>query len=196
MAKSRDNVVMQGASGKIGRTLVFRQRGDKTIIAKAPKRRPGGKPFSEAQLAAQQRFLDASIYAQAAIGDPLLKQAYTLKANVNQSAYNVAFKDFMSPPEVRRLDDRAYTGQIGETLDLLVRDILKVTQVHVAILGAGDAVIEEGSALSMDDGGVKWTYTATEEHPDIGEASYRITMIDTPGHVTVVSITYGEGMVL
>ena len=38
MAKSKDNVVMEGASGKIGRMLVFRQRADQTIIARRAKK--------------------------------------------------------------------------------------------------------------------------------------------------------------
>ena len=38
MAKSRNNIVTHGMSGKIGDLLVFRQRFGKTIVGKIPNR--------------------------------------------------------------------------------------------------------------------------------------------------------------
>jgi hypothetical protein len=39
MAKVGDNIVTTGLSGKLGNLIVFRNRGGKTIVAKAPKKK-------------------------------------------------------------------------------------------------------------------------------------------------------------
>jgi hypothetical protein len=41
MAKSKDNIITHGLSGKVGDIIVFSQRGNKTIVSKAPKERTG-----------------------------------------------------------------------------------------------------------------------------------------------------------
>lgn len=193
MAKSRDNVVMQGASGKVGRNLVFRQRGDQTIIAKRP-RITEGREATEKQQQVQNRFLNASLYAKKAIQDPELKNAYQMKANINQSAYNVAFKDFFTRPEVRLLSDGTYEGNVGDEITFLVRDTLKVTQVEFEILDQDEVVIESGFAEPTDEDNTGWRYTASVENVDYANAIYRITMLDTPKNITTVIKAYGEDM--
>lgn len=193
MAKSRDNVVMQGASGKIGRNLVFRQKGDQTIIAKTP-RKVTGRIATEKQKAVQIRFYDASQYAKRAMLDPLLKEAYAAKANINQSAYNVAFKDHFNDPEVRRLDDRAYKGEIGDIININIKDIMKVTEVSVEILDQGNTAVESGLATPTDSSNSEWTYTATAANVDYQNAKFNITMLDTPKKITTVQKAYGEDM--
>jgi hypothetical protein len=53
MAKSKNNVVTFGLSGKIGDLLVFRQRDGQTIVAKVPQQ--SGK-VSEKQKMQRKRF--------------------------------------------------------------------------------------------------------------------------------------------
>ncbi|GAA4795288.1 hypothetical protein GCM10023231_24620 [Olivibacter ginsenosidimutans] len=192
MAKSFDNEVMAGASGRVGKMLVFRQRGDQTIIARKPRKRKDGKLFTDVQLQVQNRFLDASLYARKAIADPELKAAYQAKANVNQTAYNVAVKDFFTPPVVRRLDDRAYTGVVGDLLSILIKDVLMVTEVMVEILDDDGTVIESGYAESVDNQGIEWFYTATVDNEDYNTVSFRISMVDTPGNRYTEVKTFGQ----
>lgn len=194
MAKSKDNVVMQGASGKVGRNLVFRQKGDQTIIAKRPKAPATAKPVSDKQLRVQNRFLDASLYAKKAIKDDELKAAYGAKANINQSAYNVAFKDYFTAPQVRRLNDSNYKGAVGDELNFLIKDIMKVTEINIEILDQSEVLIESGLAVPVDSDNVEWTYTASAANADYENAVYRITMLDTPKNITTVIKAYGEDM--
>jgi len=192
MAKSKDNVVMQGASGTVGKMLVFRQRGDKTIIARRPKGRGGERIYSPDQLKIQNRFLDASLYARKAIADPDLKAAYLAKATVNQTAYNVAVKDFFTPPTVRRLDDRAYNGVVGDVISFIIKDVLMVKEVMLEILDDGGAIIEAGYAEVVDTQGIEWLYTATVDNTDYSSCTFRVTMTDTPGNTYSEAISYGE----
>ncbi|MBE8722969.1 hypothetical protein C4F40_19800 [Sphingobacterium sp. Ka21] len=194
MAKSKDNVVMQGASGKVGRNLVFRQKGDQTIIAKRPRAAAVDRPVSEKQLKVQNRFLDASLYAKKAIKDEEIKAAYAAKANINQSAYNVAFKDYFAAPQVRRLNDINYKGAVGDELNFLIKDIMKVTEINIEILDQSEVLIESGLAVPLDADNVEWSYTATVANADYENAIYRITMLDTPKNITTVIKAYGEDM--
>ena len=41
MAKSAKNIVMHGASGKLGNQIVIRQRGGEAILSQAPGKREG-----------------------------------------------------------------------------------------------------------------------------------------------------------
>lgn len=193
MAKSRDNVVMQGASGKVGRNLVFRQKGDQTIIAKRPKT-VTGRVLTDKQVAVQNKFYDASQYAKRAMLDPVLKEAYSSKANINQNAYNVAFKDYFNEPTVRKLDDSGYRGVVGEVVKIQVKDIMKVTQVSVEILDQNDVPIESGLATATDGSNSEWIYEATVANVDYATAKFNITMLDTPKKITKVQKSYGEDM--
>ncbi|PRD54710.1 hypothetical protein [Sphingobacterium gobiense] len=194
MAKSRDNVVMQGASGKVGRNLVFRQRGDQTIIAKRPRMVAGGRELTPKQQQVQNRFLNASLYAKQAIQDPELKAAYAKKATINQTAYNVAFKDFFARPEVRLLNDSGYLGNVADEITFLVRDILKVTAIEFEILDQDETVIEAGQAEPTDEENTGWKYIVSAQNVDYANAIYRITMLDTPKNITEVIKAYGEDM--
>ncbi|RZK37642.1 MAG: hypothetical protein EOO90_24740 [Pedobacter sp.] len=65
MAKSVDNGVMEGASGKIGKMLVFRQRADQTIITRGAKKTT--RPITDEQIEVRNRFTEAAYYAKSAI---------------------------------------------------------------------------------------------------------------------------------
>ncbi|GAA4175493.1 hypothetical protein [Sphingobacterium ginsenosidimutans] len=192
MAKSRDNIVMQGASGTVGKMLVFRQRGDQTVIARRPKKSANAKPPTTKQLEVQSRFMDASLYARTAIQDPDIKAAYQAKANINQTAYNVAFKDFFTAPVIRRWDDSGYKGNAVDQITLMVKDVMAVVKIEVQILDQNDAVIETGLAQDMDGIGVSWMYQIQQDNPDFLQAKYLVTLTDTPGHQYAYELKYGD----
>lgn len=191
MAKSKDNVVMQGASGRIGRNLVFRQRGDQTIIAKTP-RIPTDRVMTAKQVAVQYKFYDATQYAKSVMLDDDLKAEYKSKTNVNQSAYNLAFRDYFKDPELRRVDDRTYEGEVGNKISFLVKDVMVLRSLSVEILDDQDAVIESGAAVLKDKSDSEWLYTATVQNPDFMNCKYRVTMVDRPNKVVTVTRGFGE----
>ena len=67
MAKQAKNIVMHGASAKLGETLVIRQRGGQTILSQAPG--PRTKEPSEGQKAHQAKFQQAVLYARMQMAD-------------------------------------------------------------------------------------------------------------------------------
>ncbi|SKB64998.1 hypothetical protein SAMN05660841_01692 [Sphingobacterium nematocida] len=191
MAKSRDNIVMQGASGRIGRNLVFRQRGDQTIISKTP-RIPTDRVMTAKQVAVQYKFYDATQYAKSVMLDDDLKAEYKRKANVNQSAYNVAFKDYFTDPEIRRVDDRAYEGEVGDKISFHVKDVMVLRSLSVEILDSQGDVLESAAAVLKDRSDSEWVYTATVQNPDFLDSKYRVTMVDKPNKVVTETRDFGE----
>lgn len=191
MAKSKGNIVMEGASGTVGKMLVFRQRGNQTIIARRPTFQNKKAPTVK-QLAVQNRFIDASLYARTAIQDPDLKAAYQAKANINQTAYNVAFKDYFTAPVIRRWDDSSYQGNETDQILFMVKDVMKVVKVEVGIFDANDLELEVGMAQDMDGQGISWMYQVQADNPNFENAKYRVTLTDTPGHEYTYELVYGN----
>lgn len=184
MAVNRNNPIVDGASGRFGNTLVFRRRGNLTIMATRPK--PSGKAPTTDQMNRRFSFIEASAYAVSAIADPLVKQEYEAKAKGNQTAYNVAFKDFLTAPILHQLDYSKYTGAVGDVLTARITDVLAVISVKVSLYDTGGNLIEEGAAvqstLKLD-----WIYTATVAHTPISGMRIVVEMTDTPLNV------YSEG---
>lgn len=182
MAKSIENFVMQGASGKVGKMLVFRQRAEQTIIAKRPKKNT--KPATEAQLEFRDRFTEAAYYAKSAISNPALKDQYQAKTKPGQSAYNIAFADYLKTPVLRKVMADEYMGQIGDTLTFRIIDNFKLQSVNVRILDEDKNVIEQGAATLLENG-LDWQYTATVPNPTVLGTNLEVTVKDTPGNVVV-----------
>jgi len=99
MAKLINNTVMQGVSGIIGKTLIFRQmKNGTTVIAMRPK--PRTKPITPAEAATHQRFKEAAHIAKKRLQDPILKAQYLAKAKPGQSAYLVALTEYLNAPKI------------------------------------------------------------------------------------------------
>ncbi|WP_410221255.1 hypothetical protein [Pedobacter sp.] len=180
MAVNKNNPVVEGASGRFGRTMVFRQKGALTVMAVRPK--PTNKLPTQEQMRQRFLFAEASAYAMDAINDPVTKEAYLAKAKGNQTAYNVAFKDFLTPPVLHLVDWSKYTGAIGDTITCRITDIMAVVSVKVSLYGTNDELIEEGmavqSSLKLD-----WVYTATTAHAPVAGTRMVVQMTDTPQNV-------------
>ncbi|MBL0744976.1 hypothetical protein [Chryseolinea lacunae] len=77
MAIVKNNLVTKGLSGQLGKTLVFRKVGDRTIVATSPSTNDDPTPAQKTQ---RGRFHDASIFAKAQMDDPAIKKLYEEEA--------------------------------------------------------------------------------------------------------------------
>jgi hypothetical protein len=87
------DLIGKGLRGQIGKQLVFKQYGNKTVVAKYPD-------MSHIQPSPQQqekrsRFAEAVAYAQNILRTPALKAAYALKVKKGQSVYHFALQEFL-----------------------------------------------------------------------------------------------------
>lgn len=94
MAYSERSLLLRHVRGQIGKQIVIKQYGTKTVITAYPNM-SGIKP-SRLQKQKRNKFSEAVAYAQRIIHDPALKSAYAKKLKKGQRVYNAAIREFMS----------------------------------------------------------------------------------------------------
>ena len=188
MAKINDNLLVRGARGNVGKQFVYKRRGDNTHIARMPKVKKDAIPTA-AQEEHRELFAAASLYATGAISNPALKLEYQEKAGPGETAFNVALRDYLKSPQVKKIDASKYDGTIGSILSINARDDFRVADVKVSIHDATGFLVEEGNAVLSPLDRNKWIYTATQENTVF--AGTRITVIasDLPGNTAMLQVT-------
>ena len=179
MAHVKKNIVTEGLSGKLGNTIVFRNRGGKTIVAvtaEKKKRKP-----SEAQARQLRNFRQAVAYSQQATQDPALKAAYEARAKGGQTAHNVAVADYLNAPTMDEPDLGSYQGAKGSQLILPVVDDHLVTEVSVAMYNQAGALVEEGAA-QLHENGTDWVYTTQKQNTNVKGSKLIVRASDLPGN--------------
>jgi hypothetical protein len=182
MAVVKKNVVTQGLSGTIGDMLVFRQVGNKTIVATVPQQ---SGPISEKQQVQRSKFQEAALYAKGQLSDPASKAEYALaaKADSNEyaSAYTVAVADFLNAPDIKQIDLTHYQGNVGNTILITVTDDFKVTDVQVTISNPDGSLVESGNAVQQANVN-DWLYTATVQNDVLAGDKITIRAHDKAGN--------------
>lgn len=156
MVYVKKNIVTKGLNGKLGITLVFRQRGGKTIAAVAPAK--SKRELTEARKDHQQKFRAATQYAKTAIQDNSVKALYEQGVKDGQNAYNVAMADYMNLPSSTELGLNAYTGAKGQPVVIKATDDYMVAEVQVSIYDQNGALLEQGDA-QLAENDIDWVYT-------------------------------------
>jgi len=188
MAHSNNSVITGKLSGILGKELVFRDWEGKTVVAKAPKARTG-KP-SALQAQTQDRFLLASRYGKTVKDgkDEGIKDAYTAVLRPRQNLYSRAVEDFMSPPVVKSIGTKTYTGVAGSTITISAIDDLRVTGVLLQIFASSGALLEQGNAVQQTNG-VDWIYTATQANSPLTGSKINAIASDVPGNEGTLELT-------
>ncbi len=168
MAKSIFNAVMDGASGSIGRLLIFRQRAGKTVIA-TRKKKVTGKTASAQQEKARERFADSIEYARLAMENPLLRKEFESRASEGQTGYNLAVADFYKKPVFipRRTDVSACTGHAGDVLKVYLAEPARIISVTAVIRNSGGSEVEAAALVRAIEGPV-WVYTTVTDFDPVG----------------------------
>lgn len=183
MAKSENNVLTHGLSGKIGDLLVFRNVNGKTIVSKVPAK--SSKAPSEKQIEHRENFQEAVIYGNSVRLTPELKALYESSLQEGQTLYRVALADFMKAPKIKEVNMDEYTGLKGSRIVIRAIDDFMVKEVVVAIYATDATLVEQGFAAKHING-LDWIYTATQNN-QVG-AKIVITASDIPGNHTVSQI--------
>ncbi|MCS3798441.1 hypothetical protein [Niastella sp. OAS944] len=190
MAKIKDNLLVRGASGNVGKQFVYRKRGDETFITRMPTTDKNAKP-TEQQEKVRDLFAAAAGYATGAISDAKLKAEYQKKAKTQagRTAYNVAFRDYLKAPVVKGVDASAYNGTVGTTIVVDARDDFRVVEVTVSIKTAAGVLVEEGNAILNPINRNEWFYKATQANAALSGSIIQVTAKDLPGNKASQVIT-------
>ena len=165
MAESKNNYVMFGMSGKLGKLLIFRQRAGKTQ-----------------QLEIQSKFKEAATWASSILKNAENRTFFSSQAMGGQSAFNMAIADWFTDPQIKEIDTTDYTGVTGTVIKVLVADIIEVQSVKVSITTASGTLVEEGSAV-FDADSQQWLYYAAIQNNATPAGSLiKATATDKPGN--------------
>jgi len=88
-----ENIVLKNAKGNIGKTLVIKQYGSKTVLSKYPNM--SGVKYNEKQKLEQGRFAEAVAYARSIIHNPVKKAEYQKNLPSGKRVYNAALQEFL-----------------------------------------------------------------------------------------------------
>jgi hypothetical protein len=179
MSIADKNILVRGFSGKFGNQVVFRRRGNKTILANIPgprKSKPKGK-----QRESCDDFSEAVDWARFVVKDPERAAKYKAKATGLQSGYNVAIADYMRPPKVTGINYYAYHGHPGEMILVTATDVFEVKSVLLKIHNPKGKLIESGQC-TPDPSGTYWQYIATKEVESLEGVTIKAIAYDNPRH--------------
>jgi hypothetical protein len=179
----KTNELTKSYSGIFGHQVLLRSRKGKTIMI-LPYPRPSQKP-SEKQIAYRRKFVQATRYATNILKDPEMFIAYKAKIRKGITPYNIALRDFLTPPVIRNIDVSGYKGNQGEKIRVAARDDFRLTRVHVQIAGPNGLLIEEGECvlpLSWEP----YEYTATIPVPDLSGITIIARAYDLPGNEAIM----------
>lgn len=186
MSKVKTNPIITGLSGKLG-DLVFRQKGDRIIMAKAPQN--NAEP-TEKQKLHRERFTRAASFAKGQLQSTEGKALYEAiaKRKGHDSAFAAALTDYMKAPTITEVVVNGYKGNIDDSIFAHPMDDTSVASVKVEILAADGSALESGDAVAHESG-LFWTYKATTANPGYAGGKVKVTVTDRPGNSTVTEVS-------
>lgn len=149
---------LRGLSGGMGDWVYSIRRG-KTVVGMKGIRTAEPTP---AQLAHQERFKEAVLFAKSARANESLRAFYepiALERGIPFHALAVA--DYLNAPEFQYTELASYKGQVGDTITFQATDDIGLAYVNVEISAQDGTLIESGPAVEQGTGSGKWIYTAT-----------------------------------
>jgi hypothetical protein len=183
MSDFKNNPMTKGLSGKVGDTVVFRQWYGRTLFCNAPGSRDKIPASQQEQMSKFQR---AVRYAKGQMAIPAMKAIYangiTPKKN---NAYRVAVTDSLNPPVIHHIKSRAYSGKVGEVINIKATDDFRVTEVKVTIISGDGRELEKGVAERLRLKPDFWRYRTTVENAAVPGTVIRVKAYDYADNETV-----------
>ena len=90
---NNSSLQLLGISGQIGKRLVFKRYGRKTVVTRYPDM--SGVVLSPQQRACNNRFAAAVAYARSVLQDPVLKAAFAEQLPQGDSIYHAAIRAYL-----------------------------------------------------------------------------------------------------
>jgi hypothetical protein len=178
MAEVKDNIITQGMSGNVGKQIVFKRYGNRTIVSKMPDMSEVKK--SKKQQDENMKFREAAGYARSQMADPVSKAEYQAKVKGMQRAYNLAIADFYKAPEIRQVETRKFFSD--KEISMIILDDFKVAKVNLIITDHDGVVLEEGEAHEL--GEWIWKYTTDKDYSGYSSVKILVSAWDKPGNLT------------
>jgi hypothetical protein len=103
MSEVKENYVVQGTSGRIGKLVVNKIINGKTFMTKYPDRSKVN--YTKEQLEFREIFAKAAKFASEIVSDPVKKSTYPRQGR--RSVYHCALSDYMTEYKRKKAEDLA-----------------------------------------------------------------------------------------
>jgi len=100
MAEVKDNFVIEGTSGRIGKLVVNKIINGKTFVTKYPDR--SNVVYTKEQIEFRKIFAEAAKFASEIVNDPIKSSTYPRQGR--KSIYHCALSDFMKEYKRKKAD--------------------------------------------------------------------------------------------
>lgn len=181
MAIIRNNNLVEGLSGQLGKQLVFRTLYGKTVVSRMPQK-PNKKKETEAQRNTRVNFRQATQWARRTLRDAEKKVYYQQRAKALKlpNAYTAAITDYMRKPKVEK-------SKQGNTLHYRI-DKSGFPLKHVTATVTETNGVENARVETHRRNG----HWFLQYKPDVNEATtiFALTITDNTGRSNVIT-TYG-----
>ena len=148
MSTIKNNPLLQGVSGMLGDTVVYRKVRGQMQMVNRPAR---GRKFSEKQEAVKFRFQEATQYARQQLAQEESRALYESRITEQKhTAHVVAVADYLNAPKVHFIETADYVGNVGDTILVKATDDFMVSGVKIVITGSDGNVLEKGDAVPDD----------------------------------------------
>ena len=182
--KAKLHPMFEQVSGQMGE-MVFRVVRGKVVVSRKPVMNEG-EPSAE-QVEHRGRFKLAAAYGKSVMADDSVRPLYEAVAKQrNIPLFAVMIADYFNAPAIHNVDVFGYSGNIGDTINILTGDDFGVVKVHVAISDDQGNPIENGEAVETAQGSGAWTYTATVQGQPV--VKIQVVALDRPGGTAVMNI--------
>lgn len=182
MSQIKNNVLLHGISGMLGKLLVFRHIRGKLVVSNRPTKRG---ILTDHQKKMKNRFLRAVQYARTQITNPESKAEYETGITIKKhSAYHVALTDHLIAPVIGLVNTSGYTGKVGDIIQIRATDDFKVVSVHVVIRNGDGTLSEQGDAVFLSGTLDEWRYTALATNMKVAGVTIEVSASDKPGNIT------------
>ena len=180
MARVKQNALVKGLSGKIGKSFVFKTYGNVTIVSAYPD-------MSKVKLSAKQKkenkkFKEAMVWAKSQMSDPESKAIYKARATGMQKPHNLAIADFYHPPVIGNCEVSISQPGKADQISIEAQDDFMVVKVEVEIKGKDGKQFEIGYAQEIREN--RWQYVVQRVYPSADGLSIIIRAYDRPGNCT------------
>ncbi len=185
MARTKNNCITYGSSGKMGH-VVFTVDG-----RMRPKPDISRRVWTQPQKLHLERVEESKRYGRWAICDPELNEFYARKAADKHGlgAWHMAISDYFHPPEIMSADFRNVNRTKGRNIIICATDNFEVKKVMVSFISPASEILENGHA-DRESGHFAWNYRLKSDIGFVPGLSVFIRAMDVAGNITMVTLTW------
>jgi hypothetical protein len=101
MAEVKENYIVQGTSGRVGKLVVIKIINGKTFITKYPDRSKVN--YTKEQVECREIFAEAAKFASEIVNDPVKKSSYPRQGR--KSIYHCALSDYLTEYKRKKAEE-------------------------------------------------------------------------------------------